>query len=95
MQEIIEDIEDKIRTLQAKIINRKSCDRFNFSYESDNQYKIFILILELEKWEVLLKLLVQYKKKRCTSIKRRSVDFERTIQVQISDVPGSIRRETW
>lgn len=94
MLEIIDDIETKIKGLQSQITNRKSCDRFNFSYESDNQYKIFVLTLELEKWEALLKLLNQYQKKRNIPIKRKSTDFEKMIQLQIKDVPGSIRRET-
>ncbi|MEV5030346.1 hypothetical protein [Paenibacillus sp. LPE1-1-1.1] len=94
MFEIIEDIETKIIGLQSQITNRKSFERFNFSYESDNQYKIFVLTLELEKWEALLNLLVQYQKKRCIPITRKSKDFEKTIQLQLKDVPGTIRRET-
>ncbi|MDQ8735681.1 hypothetical protein [Paenibacillus sp. LHD-38] len=94
MLEIIEDIETKIIGLQSQIQNRKSFERYNFSYESDNQYKIFVLTLELEKWEALMKLLVTYQKKRCVPFIRKSNDFERTIQLQIKDYPGTIRKET-
>ncbi|OBZ13208.1 hypothetical protein [Bacillus sp. FJAT-26390] len=94
MLEMIEDIEAKMISLQSQIRNRKSCERNNFSYESDNQYKILVLTLELEKWEALMALIAQYQKKRGTPITRKSKDFERTIQLQMKDVPGSIRRET-
>jgi hypothetical protein len=94
MLEMMEDIETKMTGLQSQIRNRKSCERNHFSYESDNQYKILVLTLELEKWEALMALIVQYQKKRDMPTVRKSKDFERTIQLQMKDVPGSIRRET-
>lgn len=94
MLEIIEDIEAKIKVLQSQIENRKSCERFNFSHESDNQYKLLVLMIELEKWEASLKLLIHYQNKRGFPVKRKSKDFEKMIQLQIRDMPGSIRRET-
>ena len=94
MEELIEEIELNIEKLKLSIQHRKSIDYFRFSNESDHLFVLLKLVMQLEDFEMLLKLILKYKCSRCTPIERMSKVFEKTINVQLNGrIPGLIRKE--
>lgn len=83
MNELISEVEKIISTQKQMIARNKKYHEFPFMSDCQHYYRLIILQNTLDVWEGCLKLLLKYKKDRCSDFTYKSTMFERMFEVEM------------
>jgi hypothetical protein len=94
MDELISLVEKNIRILKNSIDLNKKYFEYPFSKYTDHYYSLMLLHNKLDSWENFSKILESFKSSRCKPIEKKSLYFEKVINLEKKGMPGFITIKT-